>query len=439
MGLLGVLIAIFILLLINAVFAAYEMALASVSKARLQALVNQNMHGAQAALFMKQRMEASLALVQVGITLVGALAAAMGGVEIEEILTPFLRRWLAIPHAVAEALSVALFVLPLTAFSIIFAELVPKVFAINNKEWVALKLSPVMRSLFFFGYPIVSAFERIVKWFSALGQRHGPKSTTLAQPTTLHELHAAVSLARTARLIGARQEKIVLSTAQLAFRPISHIMLPASDIAMISLDSTLNEALIRAHLDMHTRFPVCGTEGDPQTIQGYINFKDIVAALKINPSDPTLRGIIRPIKRVNENVPISQVLEEMIHDKVHIALVGSPEQKVLGMVTLEDIIEEMVGEIEDEFDRLPSHVHPAGAGWIMGGGVPMNIVSNTLGIPTPIPPAGERVPTLAEWSERLLNHPPHGGEVIRNGDIQIFIRKLRRKKVAEAMVSRVVK
>src|SRR5688572_1918717 len=90
MGLLVVLIAILLLLLTNAVFAAYEMALASVSKARLQGLANQNIKGAQAALFMKQRMEASLALVQVGITLVGALAAAMGGVEVDNVLTPFL-------------------------------------------------------------------------------------------------------------------------------------------------------------------------------------------------------------------------------------------------------------------------------------------------------------------------------------------------------------
>ncbi len=77
-----------------------------------------------------------------------------------------------------------------------------------------------------------------------------------------------------------------MSAAQFSLRPIKDIMIPAADICMIPQNSSLSDALILAHLDMHTRFPVCEKSNDPQTIQGYINFKDIIAALKINPEDP---------------------------------------------------------------------------------------------------------------------------------------------------------
>ena len=212
-------------------------------------------------------------------------------------------------------------------------------------------------------------------------------------------------------------------------------MLPASDISMIPLYTTLSDALIRAHLDMHTRFPICEKEGDPQTIQGYINFKDIITALKLNPADPSIKGIVRPLKTVNSETPISQVLEQMMQEKLHIALVGTDMQKVIGMVTLEDIIEELVGEIEDEFDRLPTHIHPYGGGWIMGGGVPMNVLAQTIGIEWPPGKPGDPVPKLAEWCKKKFGDSLKGGEVLEYGKIRVMVRKFRRKNLGEAIVS----
>ena len=208
---------------------------------------------------------------------------------------------------------------------------------------------------------------------------------------------------------------------------------------MIPIDVSLQEALTRAHLDMHTRFPVCGKQGDLQTIQGYLNFKDIMMALKLNPHEPNIRGIVRPIKTVNEHTPISQILEQMMQEKLHIAMVIANDQRIVGMITLEDIIEELVGEIEDEYDRLPTHVHPYVGGWIMGGGVPLNVVVQSTGLNWLMETPGAEHLKLADWFARRIKGPLKGGEIVEVRGLQVTARKLRRKKLGEAIVSLVNK
>ena len=318
---------------------------------------------------------------------------------------------------------------------IVIGELTPKMFALNNRERVCLALSPYMKIIFHVAYPVIAVFEGIVKWFLHVGSKNKYLKGSEEEHQGLHELNAAVALARTSRLIGAREEKIVLSAAQLSTRPVKEIVMPIEEVSSIPLESSLGDALIRAHLDMHTRFPVCAKEGDAQSIQGYINFKDIISALKLNPNDPSIKGIVRPIKTFQSESPISIVLEHMMQEKIHIGLVANPSHKIIGMITLEDIIEELVGEIEDEFDRLPTHIHPYGGGWIMGGGVPMTILAQTVGIDWPSPKPGEPLLKLAEWCAKKFGGELKGGETLESGRLQVMVRKLRRKKLSEAIVN----
>jgi len=426
-------IVIIAMLALNAVFAAYEMGLASISRARLVVLLNEKKRGAADAAFMKDRMEASLAVVQVGITVVGSVAAATGGAGVTQRLTPYVQQEWGLSRISADVLVLALLVIPLTYITIVFAELVPKMVALHNNEWIVLRLSPSMRILSQVVRPIIFVIECTVKAVVNLL----PRQTRLDAGTRgqwLHELRAAVSLARTSKLLGEREEKIVLAAAHLSTRPVRDIILPAKDVSMIYVGSSLMDALIQAHMDMHTRFPVCTRQNDPQSIEAYLNFKDIVAAMRVNPKDPSIKGISRPIQKVQEDMVLSQLLEMMIQQKTHIVLVASKDGAVLGMVTLEDVLEELVGEIEDEFDRLPAHVHPVGGAWIMGGGVPMTTVAATAGIAWPAKPEGGRTPTLAEWS--MQHAPPgfKGGEAFESDGLRVVARKFRRKRLMEATV-----
>lgn len=432
-------IIVLLMLTLNALFAAYEMALASVSRARLVALADQKVPGAEAAAHMKERMEASLAVVQLGITLAGAIAATVGGAGSEENFAPYLESVFGMSPAWADVVAIVCVVVPLSAATIIFAELVPKVFAIGNNEWVCLKLSPTMRLLAGFTSPFIRVVERIVKRMVGPGRGLRAKDELGARRAGLHELNAAATLARSAHLIGAREERVVLSAAQLAYRKASEIMLPASDISTIPLDASLMDALLRAHLDLHTRFPVCAKDGDPQTIEGYVNFKDIVVALKMTPSLSGVKSITRTIKRFDANISMAQALEELLRDKVHIALIVTKEGRVLGLLTLQDVIEQLVGRIEDEFDRPPGHIHQSGKGWIVGGGVQMSALAKNLGLPPDFGGQGTEALTLADWSARQLSLQPERGAIIESHGVIVATRKLRRRKLAEAFVSTTVK
>lgn len=430
-------VVILLMLFVNAVFAAYEMALASISRARLFTLCQQGKRGAAEAAYMKDRMEASLAVVQLGITLAGAIAAATGGAGAQESFTPMFT-WIGFSSFYAEILALACLIIPLSAFTIIFAELVPKIVALNNRERVCLMLSPMMKGIARVADPIIFFFEIIVKRVTGLVAGNTQGGTSIAPDQQgLHELNAAAALARASRLIGAHEEKIVLAAAQLSQRKVADIMLDIKYVSMIPVAASLGDALIKAHLDMHTRFPVFQEGQEGQVIIGYLNFKDIVNALKMSPENPSVRGITRLIKKLSAATPLSQALSEMMRDKAHIAMVVSPEHQEIGMITLEDIIEELVGEIEDEFDRLPTYVQACGDGWIIGGAVSMKVVTSTLGISLHGENVSERVPTLAEWVAQKLGREIQGGEVLRFDPLSITVRKLRRRKLAEALVLKI--
>ncbi|MCR4337993.1 MAG: hemolysin family protein [Candidatus Omnitrophica bacterium] len=428
------LIIIALMLIINAIFAAYEMAIASISRARLIALTNLKHKKAAEALFMKERMEASLAVVQVGITFAGALAAATGGAGISDWLEPHLINALGLGQFWAELFSVLLLVIPLSIMTIIFAELIPKMLALNHRETICLQLSPAMKTIFIAFYPLISILEKTVKKILSIIDRKIDLSSKHMDQTGIHELNAAIALTRASRLISAGEEKILLSAAQLSRKTIKSIMTPLEDISMMQDNSSLSEALIKAHQDMHTRFPVYVNSSDEKMkILGYVNFKDIVIALKLNPTNPSIHGIIRPLQSFDEDMIVSTVLERMIKDKAHLALVIDKNGDPQGMITLEDIVEELLGDIEDEYDRQSVYIHPYNAGWIMGGGVPMNIVAQTTGLAEKRKDLVDSTMRLSDWCAQKIKKIK-GGETIQDGTLRVSIRKLRRHKVAEAMI-----
>jgi len=228
-----------------------------------------------------------------------------------------------------------------------------------------------------------------------------------------------------------------LHTAHLYGRPVREIMLPAQYINMLDAGASLDENLVKAHLDMHTRFPVAQRPDDPQSIIGYINLKDLLALMRLaRGEDPTLRSILRPFPRLNASTPITASLERMIREHTHIALVADARDKVVGMITLEDILEEFIGEIEDEYDRLPAHVVPSGKAWVVGGGISLQRLKEATGLDLSADPPPGGAATLSTWFSGHTGRPISGGEELTRNGIRVVVRKIRRQKVLEAQVGK---
>jgi putative hemolysin len=210
------------------------------------------------------------------------------------------------------------------------------------------------------------------------------------------------------------------------------ILLPAQYIRMLTITDSLVDALVDAHLDLHTRFPVCERRNDPQTIMGYVTFKDMVIAIKVNPRQPSIRGIMRQIPSLAADVPISAALEFLLKEHTHIAVVRNKENAVLGMITLEDIVEELVGDIQDEHDLLPVHVIQSGTGWIIGGGATLARIQELTQIDLG---AAAKSQTFSDWAIERLRAPPRGGETFHHNTLRVAVRKVRRLHVLEAALS----
>lgn len=425
-------IVIAVMLVFNAGFAAYEMALASVSKARIRHLREKNAPGSASAQFMKDRVEASLSLIQIGITLAGAAAAATGGAGINEYIAPMLEARYAIAEGTAEALGLVLFVLPLSFVTIVFGELVPKVFAIENKEFILLGLSPFFRGLYLVFYPLLTVFELIIKGIMAVANAVLPARKRHHEIPALAELRLAAAQARDESVIGKMEENIVNAAAALAQQKVEQLVIPTQDISFIPAKLSLPEALIRAHMDLHTRFPVTKAEDAPGDIIGYINFKDIVNALKMQAPSADVAGITRPIEKISAGTPAPKALEEMMAKGVHMAVVTGRDGGTLGLLTLEEIMGRLVGgRIQDEYDRLPSYLYEAGGGLIAGGCADMAEILRKLDLK---PEAGNI--TLAAWLEKTTGRRPRGSELIKAGQVEVLVRKTRRKRVSEAFIRR---
>ncbi len=424
---------IILMLALNALLAAYEMALASVSRTKLSILAQEKRMGAEQALFMKDHMEGSLAVVQIGITLVGAIAAAAGGAGADEMFSPVLQEWLSIPKRLADALSVAVVVLPLSFITIVFAELTPKTFAIKNKEFVVLKFSPVMRVLYTILSPIVHIMENLVRFCTkkTFTKTPDPKE---AQKAAMADLRTAAAIASSSRLFGKTEEKIVLSSAMFCIRKIREIQVPLDQVYMLDAGDSIADTFVKAHLDMHTRFPVRENPSDPQSIIGYLNFKDIFLSTKMAAGSPTsARTIVRPMLRLEADTLISAALEKLMKDKQHICLV-TEGGKITGILTLEDIFEEMVGEIEDEYDFFPAYIRPFGTSLIASATAKMTDVFERLGVPAPQDLAPTA--TVLQWTTQKLGRALDKNDKLKADGLLVDPRKFRRHKLMEVLITK---
>jgi putative hemolysin len=280
---------------------------------------------------MRQNPERTLSVLQVGITLVGIVSAAAGGAGAQESLAPVLSGTLGLSENLAEALAIAVVVIPLTLLNVVFGELIPKSIALRSPltvsrygvQWVVL--------LDRFFAPIVWFLEK----FTRAVLRLLPKSRSshnVGQIATVDIDH-----------LSHQTQQYVLNLVAIEQRQIKDVMIPWKDVDHLDTAATRDDAAALAVRSGHTRLPVIHQEH----VVGLLHTKEFIATLASGLTD--WQSIIRPAIVVGPNRSALRTLREMQVKKSHMAIVLQ-EERPIGIVTFEDIIEEIVGELNDEDD-----------------------------------------------------------------------------------------
>lgn len=334
-----------VLILLNGFFAAAEIAVVTVSRGRLKALADQGSRGAARVLRLREDPDRFLATVQVGITLVGTLASAVGGVAAIERLEP----WLAagpVPWArtVAEPVAVVVVVVAIAYLSLIVGELVPKSLALRHAEGLALLVAPVVDGLRVVAGPVVgflTASSRLVLRLLGSGG-----ARVVAPHHTRDDLRAIVEEAEEQGVVSG---ELVAGAIEFHEREVREVLTPRPRIRVLRRAAGPEELAATLRESGHTRYPV--VEKDLDDLLGYVYGRDVFAALlRGGPVD--LAPLLRQPLLVPGTKPATELLQEMRRNREQLAMVVSEHGSVEGLVTLEDLVEVIVGEIPDEAEDV---------------------------------------------------------------------------------------
>lgn len=328
-------IVILVCLLLNGVLSASEIAFVSVNKKVLRQLSKTFPQKTERLMRLREQPERTLSVIQLGITLVGLVAGAVGGAGVESSLSPWLRERFGLGMAASEILSIAMLVVPLAALTVIFGELVPKALAMQRPFEIAAFASRALTFLDRFFHPVVSFFEWATKGVVGLLNRRWIKRTK-----GIAESAHTVSEDQLAK----QHEQYILNLVNIESKSIGDIFTPWNRAIAIERNDSVEKVLELAMDSGHTRLPV--TWGG--RVIGLINTKELMAFTSQGASDWVL--LLRPVLRVQAQDSLLRALKMMQERRSHLAVVGSREAPPEGIVTLEDILEEVVGDINDEDD-----------------------------------------------------------------------------------------
>jgi CBS domain containing-hemolysin-like protein len=355
-----VLIRVFLILLLvaaNAFFAAAEFALVSIRETRIQQLIEARRIGARIVQKLHRNLDEVVNGVQLGITIVSLTLGWVGEPLLAHIVEELLGQ---IPHANVYAHGIAIgiaFVL-ITCLHVILGELVPKSLALQRGEQVALAVAAPMEVFLTLTRPFIFAMTAaagsVLRVFGSRKVRQGP----IHSPD---ELKLIVTASRQFGQIPPFQEEMIHHALELESITVREVMVPRPDIFSLPSDLSLDEALARVVEEQHSRIPIYDPQRGPEHIVGVLYSKDLMRWARLRLTQPLaarasanrISQIMHDVLVVPETKVLTEMLEEFKDRKRHLAVVVDEFGSTAGVITVEDILEQLVGEIEDEFDVPP--------------------------------------------------------------------------------------
>jgi putative hemolysin len=337
------LLVIVLLVLVEAVFVAAEIALITIRRSRVEQLIDEGRRGALRLRRLTEDPGRLLAVVQIAVTFVGFFSSAYAAVN---LMTRLESLFLNVPvlREVAGGSALVVVTILLAAFTIVFAELVPKTLALAHTDRFAIVLAGPVDLLGRILGPVVSLLTWLTRVIAA---GFGADVQTRAQIST-EELKLIVERGGEEGILEAEEEQMISAVIGLGDRRVHEVMVPRTDMSALPVTATLDEAIDTIIAEGHSRIPVY--EGTIDQVVGILYAKDLLPFLKGEDKRPDLRMLLRQPLFVPESMSIDDLLHQLQRRKVHIAIALDEYGGTAGLVTIEDLLEEIVGEIQDEYD-----------------------------------------------------------------------------------------
>jgi CBS domain containing-hemolysin-like protein len=427
------LFAVLALVCVNAFFSAAEFSLVAVRQSRVRQLVEKGDARAKIVEHLLSDLSQVVSGVQVGITLASLSLGYLGEVTLAGILSPLL---LAIPSpwAAIAAHTIALIIAfgMLTILQVVLGELVPKSLSLARAERVALLIARPFQwflNTFRWAIDLLDSFaEKIV---GALGVV-APHSHTLVRST--EELQVMVQQARDRGLLPATEVKFIQAAMELGQVQVREVMVPRPDVHALPASASLDDTMTMFATTQRSRIPVYETSLDQ--ILGFVHIKDMIWVLlerarraEEGQSQPDfrLRNVLRDVLIVPESKPVGQLLLEFRSRRTGLAMVVDEFGSILGLATLEDILEQMVGEIHDEFDVVERPLTLPDGGMIFDAAIKIRELETRYNIVVPEDPSYE---TIGGFVLNRLGFIPRGGESFESDGFRFTVMEMDHRRVS---------
>src|SRR5580658_45584 len=435
-------VAIMVLIMANGFFVAAELSLVSVRETRIEQLIAQHRPGARLVRKLQQHLDDFLPAVQFGVTL---CSLALGWVG-EPVVAAVFEEWLSgIPHAhvYSHLIAVPLAFALITYFHVLLGELVPKSLALRKVDQMALGVAGPMDAFIRVTRPAVRLLNRSAAFVLRLFRAPMVHEGSVHSP---EELKLIATAARRVGMLPEFQEALIHRAVEVNQIPTREIMTPRQRIFSLPADMLIEAASARIVEELHSRIPVYDPSRGPDHIVGIVYSKDISRLMHFRASARTrfadapftelrLRQVMREVLVVPETKPVLDLLQEFQQRRRHLAIVVDEFGTTVGLVTVEDAIEQLVGEVEDEFDVAAKTVLTTASGELMlDGSVNLRDLETQMNWHLPRDGGAE---TLAGFLLARLGRIPRGGETVEYEGRRFTVVEMNGNRISRVRIEKV--
>ncbi len=431
-------LAVLLLVAANAFFVASEFALVSVRDTQIQQLIDAGRIGARIVQKLHQRLDELLAAVQLGVTLASLGLGWIGEATLARLLEASFSR---LPHVAAHVLAILVAFTLITHLHVVLGEIVPKSIALQKSNRVALAVAGPMEVFITVTRPLLIVMRKlaglVLRWFGSPQVREGGVHSP-------EELKLIVTASGRLGMVPPFQEEMILRALEMGEIAVREIMVPRPDIFSIPSDLSLDETMVRVVQEQHSRVPVFDRERGPEHIVGVLYAKDLMRWMRLKLARPAagadsapllralhVRDIMRDVLFVPETKPVSDLLVEFKKRKRHLAVVVDEFGSTAGVVTVEDVLEQLVGEIEDEFDIPEPQFAPGAATMELDGATPIRDLETQYDLELP---RDEGFETLAGFVLSRLQKIPQETDSFEFGGRRFTVLEMDGRRIARVKV-----